>query len=290
MTVFVGALVVTIVGCVAPAPSQKLTPPASLRLYVLDGGTIHVADPTRFQLTKEEVGETDLSVACFLIAHPKGVLLWDACAVPDSEWTSIGAPLKHHLALPDGQGREITLVKPLATQLAEVGYSPTDISYIALSHYHYDHTANANQFAGATWLVRQAERDAMFANQPPGGTRPSTYSALRDSKTSILNSDEYDVFGDGTVIIRAALGHTPGHQVLYVKLARTGGVVLSGDLYHYPESRTLDRVPTINVDASQTRAARAALEDFLRTTKSQLWIQHDLRAHAKLKKVPDFYD
>jgi glyoxylase-like metal-dependent hydrolase (beta-lactamase superfamily II) len=262
----------------------------SLRLYVLDGGTIHVADPALLQLTKEEVGETDLSVACFLVAHPKGVLLWDAGAVPDSEWTSTGAPLKHHLSLPDGKEREITLVKPLGTQLAEVGYSSTDISYIAVSHYHYDHTANANQFSGATWLVRQAERDAMFANQPPGGTRPSTYSALRRSKTIVLKGDEYDVFGDGTVIIRAALGHTPGHQVLYVKLARTGGVVLSGDLYHYPESRTLDRVPTINVDASQTRAARAELETFLRTTKSQLWIQHDLRGHVKLKKAPAFYD
>jgi hypothetical protein len=31
---------------------------------------------------------------------------------------------------------------------------------------------------------------------------------------------------------------------LYLKLAKTGGVVLSGDLYHYPEERRLDRLPT----------------------------------------------
>ncbi len=68
------------------------------------------------------------------------------------------------------------MIKPLKVQLAEVGYSPADITYLALSHYHYDHTANANEFAGATWLVRQEERDAMFAESPPGVTQPSSYA------------------------------------------------------------------------------------------------------------------
>ena len=49
-----------------------------------------------------------------------------------------------------------------------MGYAAKDIEYLAFSHYHYDHTANANAFAGATWLVRQVERDAMFAEKPPG--------------------------------------------------------------------------------------------------------------------------
>ena len=31
-----------------------------------------------------------------------------------------------------------------------------------MSHYHLDHTANANLFAGSTWIVQQAEYDAMF--------------------------------------------------------------------------------------------------------------------------------
>jgi N-acyl homoserine lactone hydrolase len=180
------------------------------------------------------------------------------------------------------------MIKSLKVQLAEVGYSPADITYFALSHYHYDHTANANEFAGATWLVRQAERDAMFAEKAPGVTQPSTYAALRNSTTLILKSDEHDVFGHGTVVIKAALGHTPGHQVLYVKLAKTGGVVLSGDLYHYPEERTLDRVPTFEFNQEQTRATRVAIDAFLKKTWAQLWIQHDLKANAKLKKAPAY--
>ena len=126
--------------------------------------------------------------------------------------------------------------------------------------------------------------------KPPGTTQPSTYSALRDSKTLILKSDEHDVFGDGTVVIKSAPGHTPGHQVLYLKLAKTGGVVLSGDLYHYPEEHVLDRVPTFEFNPEQTRATRVAIDAFLKKTGAQLRIRHDFNGNAKLKKSPSFYE
>ena len=105
----------------------------------------------------------------------------------------------------------------------------------------------------------------MFAEKPPGATPTfSTYSNLRESKTLIITTDDYDVFGDGTVVIKFAPGHTPGHQVLYVKLANTGGVVLSGDLYHYPEERARGLVPTTRFqrrpDACKPRGNRIVLE------------------------------
>jgi N-acyl homoserine lactone hydrolase len=273
-----------------PSPTPRPQPPRSLRLYVFDCGTIHVADLSRFSLKPEEVAATDLSVACFLVTHPQGTLIWDAGAVPDSAWKPTGAASTQHVVLPDSQQRDVTLSKSLTAQLAELGYSPPDISYLALSHYHYDHTANANLFAAATWLVRQEERDAMFAEKPPGATQPSTYAALRDSKTLIIKTDDHDVFGDGTVIIKSAPGHTPGHQVLYVKLPKTGPVLLSGDLYHYPEERALDRVPTFEFNPTQTRATRVAIDAFLKKTGAQLWIQHDFLGNAKLKKSPRYYD
>ena len=58
-----------------------------------------------------------------------------------------------------------------------------------------------------------------------------------------------------TVIIKWVPGHTQGHQMLYLKPARTGGVLLSGDLYHYPEERTLNRVPTFDCSDSTSHPA-----------------------------------
>jgi N-acyl homoserine lactone hydrolase len=75
----------------------------------------------------------------------------------------------------------------------------------------------------------------VFADMPPRIVRPEYFAALKNSKTVILKEDEYDVFADGTVVIKSAPGHTPGHQVLFVKLAKTGPVLIAGDLYHYPE-------------------------------------------------------
>lgn len=273
----------------AVAVSAQERRPAPLRLYVFDGGVLE-SDPSRYRLTKEDVGTTQLSVAAYLVVHPSGVLLWDTGAVPDESWTPTGRPLVQRLTLPDGQGRQVTIRAALKTQLAAAGYSPRTVTHLALSHYHWDHTANANAFAGATWLVRQNERDAMFADKPLGTATPMTYSALKTSKTVIVSADEHDVFGDGAVILKSAAGHTPGHQVLYVKLAKAGGVVLSGDLYHYPQERTMNRLPTFEFDEAQTRTARTAVEAFLARTKAQLWIQHDFNAHAKLKKAPEYYD
>ena len=265
------------------AQSNGATP----RLYVLDGGVL-ASETARYRLTDADVEEVELSVASFLIVHPRGVLLWDAGAVADRE-RSGPVGYEQRLLRRDGQERFVKLAPTLTSQLQAAGYQPSQITHLALSHYHWDHTADANLFAHAEWLVPRLEHEAMFRADPPGGTRPETYSALKNARTTLLDG-ERDVFGDGTVVIRPARGHTEGHTVLYVKLARTGGVVLAGDLYHYPAERTLKRLPTFEVNEAQTQAARDELEQFLRRTNAALWIQHDLVAHRKLKKSPEYYD
>jgi N-acyl homoserine lactone hydrolase len=267
---------------------HRVPAPTSLRLYVFDCGKLKISDTSVYGFAPSDLATSDMPVPCFLVAHPKGTLIWDTGVLPDQLLAPGGSVTQGNPA----SSALATVTKPLRTQLAEVGYAPEDITYLALSHCHWDHTANANDFARATWLVRQEERDAMFA-QPPTFARcltPETFSALKNSKTVILKSDEYDVFGDGTVIIKSAPGHTPGHQVLFLKLRKTGLILLSGDLYHYPEERAQHRVPTTDFNRDQTAASRIAIEAFLKKTRAQLWIQHDFTANAKLKKAPAYYD
>ena len=147
-----------------------------------------------------------------------------------------------------------------------------------------------NEFAASTWLARPAERDFMWADN---NTRvnPSFYTALKNSKPVLLEKDEYDVFGDGQVVMKSAPGHTPGHQVLVLRLASTGRVMLSGDLYHYPPERALHRAPPDNeFNPQQSAASRTMIEEYLQKTKTTLWIEHDFNANAKLKKSPAYYE
>jgi N-acyl homoserine lactone hydrolase len=265
----------------AIAQQRKVQPPKSVRLYVFDCGSLNIPDTSPYRLKKEELATTYMSVACFLVAHPKGTMIWDAGAVPDSSFKPGGGPAMLRYA---------TVTRPLTAQLTEIGYAPADINYLALSHFHWDHVGNANLFANATWLARKLERDVMFADPPSPRTEPANYSKLKDSKTVIIPTDDYDVFGDGTVILKSAPGHSPDHQVLFLKLAKTGPIVVSGDLYHYPEERKLNLVPITEFNAEQTIASRAAIEAFLKKTGAQLWIQHDFTGNAKLKKAPEFYE
>jgi glyoxylase-like metal-dependent hydrolase (beta-lactamase superfamily II) len=274
----------------ASALSGAAQTPAPLRLYVFDGGVLE-SDPGRYRLKPNEVVTSQLSIAMYLVVHPRGTLMWDAGAVPDNWWVPDGGrPVVRQLVLSNGQDRQVTLRTPLAAQLAAAGHKPENTTYLALSHYHWDHVANANYFGRATWLVRRSERDGLFPNPQPQPPYPSGYAYLQNSKTTIITGDDHDVFGDGTVVIKSTPGHTPGHQVLYVRLPRTGGVVLSGDLYHYPEERSLNRLPTTEFNEQQTARSRQELDAFLKKTGAQLWIQHDLTAHTKLRKSPEYYD
>ena len=76
----------------------------------------------------------------------------------------------------------------------------------------------------------------------------------------------------------------------FLKFAKMGPVLLAGDLYHYPEERTLDCIPSFDTDRNQTRETRKKVEEFLKSTGAQLWIQHDKALHEKLKRAPDYID
>jgi N-acyl homoserine lactone hydrolase len=271
---------------VAKAQREKPQPLKSVRLYVLDCGKIRGIAAPEFGFKDGEL-PTEMFTPCFLIVHPLGTLMWDTGEIPDSALNSDGSPTTQ---------RAFTVTKPLLPQLAAIGYTPADITYLALSHYHNDHVANANSFAGSTWLVQRAERAAMFA--PKADTKRNGpiipdrgfFSALEKSKTTILNNEDHDVFGDGKVVIKFSPGHTPGHQSLFLRLDKTGPVLISGDLYHYPEE--INRVANFvnHADNDQTTKSRSAIEDFVKNERAQIWIQHDAVHGASLKKAPDFYE
>ena len=107
-----------------------------LRLYIMDCGTIEPMDPALYGLKAEEIhGDTGFVTPCYLIVHPKGTLVWDVGQIPDQDIPDDGKVVAQSV---------FRSSRRLSTQLRALGYEPQSITYVAMSHYHADHTANAN--------------------------------------------------------------------------------------------------------------------------------------------------
>jgi glyoxylase-like metal-dependent hydrolase (beta-lactamase superfamily II) len=218
---------------------------------------------------------------CYLISHPAGELLWDT-GIPDA----ISAE-------PDGVTDapfHLTMPKTLKGQLAEIGLAPQDIELLSLSHSHFDHVGNANDYAGSTWLVASAERDFMFSDEARAKAENfASYSALETADTVPISGD-WDVFGDGSVRIISTPGHTPGHASLLVNLKNSGPVLLTGDLYHMTESRENRRIPAFNTDPEETLRSMDKFEALAAETGARVIIQHEPDDIADLPKSPEYLD
>src|SRR5262249_55089573 len=136
-------------------------------------------------------------------------------------------------------------------------------------------------------LIGAREWEAISAPKPAQGVnfKPFEGWIKGDNKVEPLSLDK-DVFGDGSVIVLRAPGHTPGHSVLLVKLAQTGPVILSGDAVHFRENYDKDGVPGFNFDRAQTIATIERMKQIAANMKAQVIIQHDSRDVDKLPAFP----
>jgi len=105
--------------------------------------------------------------------------------------------------------------------------------------------------------------------------------------------DDYDVFGDGSVIIFPTPGHSPGHSGLLVRLKNEGVVIFSGDLFHLAESRERRErkiVPMINPDRDLTLASMDSFNARVEKEGAKVIIQHDIKEYRDLPKIPEYLD
>lgn len=244
------------------------------RLYVLQCGQGHATDLSRWTPGLNVGVPVDVIDNCYLIRHAQGYLLWD---------TGVGDAVA---SMPEGRAGQNNaptwkLAKTLAAQLAEIDVKPSDIKYVAVSHTHPDHIGNVELFPQTMLLVQKAEYEW-----------PTPFGAGRfkpEHPVTKLEGD-HDVFGDGSVMIIATPGHTPGHQSLLVKLPKTGAVMLSGDAVHFKDNWENRRVPAGNVDKDKTLASMRRMADLLAQTHGQLWFNHDKPQGDAQKHSPQYYD
>ena len=245
------------------------------RLYVLNCGEGVAGDISRWSPGVNEGKSMDFVDNCYLIRHGNVWMIWDTGISDDVA------------AMPDGlkpADPRMTLwkrPKTLAGQLQQLGVKPDDVKFIAVSHTHPDHVGNVEMFSKAMLLVQKSEYEWPGANNAPRFKPGHPVTKLEG---------DHDVFGDGSVTIIATPGHTPGHQSLLVKLAKTGAVLLTGDAVHFKDNWDNRRVPANNFDKDKTVTSMERIAQILKKEHAQLWINHDKAQRDTLKLAPQYYE
>ena len=267
-------IAVSIVSCKNSEKKVEETKKPEVKLYQLVGGSILVKKLEVFSQDTTYTGQSkQFTDAYYVISHPKGNLMWDA-GLP--EQLVIPEPYNE----PSGVYR-IQRPDSLANQLKSIGFTIDDFKYFAMSHSHFDHTGHANYLKDATLLIQENEYNANLADTLQ--QKNAAITALTNVKK--INGD-YDVFGDGTVVIKYMPGHTIGHQVLYVEVAGLDKpVLLTGDLYHFEENRENKGVPSFNYDVKQTLESMDKFEAFAKEKNATVIIQHSPKDYKKLEKL-----
>jgi N-acyl homoserine lactone hydrolase len=263
-------------GClvaVAPATAQPARP--GVEMWRLDCGEIGVTDLNVFSDTHAYVGrQMTLTDSCYLIRNGDRYLLWDAGLTGDL----IGNNRQ------DGVFR-LSLRERIVTQLARIGVQPGQITFVGVSHYHFDHIGQLADFPGATLLIGNGDWDVVRGSGAPANLA-APFRRWIDGGASVqpLRGD-HDVFGDGSVTVLNMPGHTPGHRSLLVRLPRTGPVMLTGDLYHFTENMRTGRMPIFNTDRADTLASMARFQEIARNLRARIIIQHE---PADVRRLPAF--
>jgi len=255
----------------APAPS--------VQLWRLDCGTVQVNDLNVFSDTYAYVGQSKkLTASCYLIKHDDIYMLWDT-GLPEA---ILGASLQAPGAM------AASLSRTIKDQLSELKVSPASISIIGISHSHWDHTGQAASFPQAKVLMGKGDVEAL---RQPGSERakPLEHWLTGGGALEEVTGDK-DVFGDGSVVMLDLPGHTPGHHGLLVKLAKTGYVLLSGDVAHFRENLENDGVPIFNDDRAKSLASLARFKQISKNLHAITIIQHEPEDVAKLPQFPKFAD
>jgi N-acyl homoserine lactone hydrolase len=209
--------------------------------------------------------KVQLTFSCYLIKHGDDYLIWDT-----------GNPVGAAATAP-----KTTLVD----LLGQLEVAPTQVKYVAISHYHGDHTGQASQFPRATLLIGKGDWDVVTDPKSTTIAAPFAKWTTGGGKVEPVIGDK-DVFGDGTVIMLNTPGHTPGHHSLLVRLKEMGNVLITGDLSHFHENYDSGGVPTFNTDRAASVASIDRFKKLATNLKATVIIQHDERDVGKLPAFP----
>ena len=266
-----------------------------IKLYAFSSGALTIGKGILQNLAPTEP-PIKIPVGFYVIKHPKGNVLFDTG--------------NNDLIIKDPSywGANFEALKPVNTadvaidvQLEKIGLKPDDIKYVVVSHLHLDHGGNVGKFPNSTVVAQKDEIKNAFWPEPgtggpyiigdvlplraPGSNYPNKGKMLQ-------LAGDLDLFGDGTMIIKRWVAHTPGSQMMTVRLKNTGLIILTGDNVYFRENVEKSLPPNVVLAYNPTGILSAYewIRQMVATEKADYFTAHDPDAFKAMKKAPEFYD
>jgi len=261
-------------------------PPAGMKMYAMSSGTLDL-DKSWLTAGRDMGKWITIPVPMFLIDHPKGVLLYDTGMNPQ---VAVGA-LKYWGPVAKVFIPHMKPEQAIDKQIKALGYKLSDVKYVALSHMHLDHAGGMTCLPDATFIVRKAELQTAWWPESfqRGAYILKDFQDTRGYKYMELGNEDYDVFGDGSVVLIDSKGHTQGHQSVVVTLPKSGKFVLTGDSCYMKENIDERVVPGIVWDPVWAIKTIDKMRE-LRKRGAHVIVGHDPDAWEEVKHAPAYYD
>lgn len=201
-------------------------PPAGMSISALPTGTYD--SPAAMVTRGGAWDETKhLAATAVLVQHPKGNLLID---------TGFGRNLEKQMnLLPWLQHSPHRKVATVFQQLAAAGLRPASLAAIIPTHAHWDHISGIADLLGVP-VLEDAEGIRFISTRKTGTEVINSIPSVRYQKYVFEGAAylgfprSHDVFGDGSVVIVPAPGHTPDSVIIFVNLPSGTRYAFVGDM------------------------------------------------------------
>jgi len=209
-------------------PLPQASPPVGMAIYALPTGLIHRTAAFAYR-GGSPWKEWDSVMTAALVRHPQGDVLIETGLGRTIASQFRQMPFLFRLAT------DLAPSEPAADQLDAAGYDRKHLRYILLTHVHWDHVSGVPDFPGVPVLVTTAEHefiaDGGFANATARSIDPSRWQDYTFDGGPYLGFDRsHDLYGDGSIVMVPAPGHTPGSVVVFVALPDDTRYAFVGDL------------------------------------------------------------
>ncbi len=249
-----------------------------IKLYQVSSGNLEM-DKGWLTAMRDVGKKVSVPVAMYVIDHPRGLVVFDTgnnVEVSDGKCESYWGKGLCGAFFPTQKRDDV-----IDRQLEKFGYKADQVKYVIYSHFHLDHAGNIKLFPKAKHVVQKEELKAAWWPEKfqSAAFVLKDYDGTRDYDFLQLTGD-FDLFGDGSLVVLDTKGHTQGHQSLQVRLPKTGTLLLAGDAVYTPENEA-GAVPGITWSTTHSMQSIDRLKQIRDATQGQIWYSHGIDQYAE---------